>query len=96
MKKHIIAALVLLGGTVPAAAQNLPLVDGKITKVDVSAGKITIDHQKIPNLDMPPMTMVFRASNPDQLKTVKAGDKVKFTADSINGQMTVMKIEKAR
>jgi Cu/Ag efflux protein CusF len=30
------------------------------------------------------------------LKTVKAGDKVKFEADQINGQYTVTRIEKAK
>ena len=30
------------------------------------------------------------------LKAVKAGDRVKFTAERVNGQFTVTKIEKAR
>ena len=42
------------------------------------------------------MTMVFRAADPAMLKTVKAGDKVKFDADKVNGQLTVTKIEKAK
>ena len=42
------------------------------------------------------MTMVFRAQDPAMLKTVKAGDKIKFDADKINGQFTVTKIEKAK
>lgn len=89
-----IAALV---GTIsPAFAQSPPLVTGKITKIDASAGKITIDHQKIPNLDMPAMTMVFKAADPSMLKAVKPGDKVKFTAESVNGQMTVTKVEKSK
>lgn len=86
-------ALTLSAG---ALAQGAPLVSGKVTKVDVSAGKITIDHQKIPNLDMPAMTMVFKAPDPNMVKAVKAGDRVKFTADTVNGQLTVTRIEKAR
>ena len=36
-------ALVLAVGTAPAYAQSAP-VDGQVTKVDPSAGKITIKH----------------------------------------------------
>jgi Cu/Ag efflux protein CusF len=42
---------------------------------------------------MDAMTMVFRASDPAMLKQVKPGDKIKFEADKVNGQFTVMKIE---
>ena len=34
------------------AAQDLPMVSGTVEKVDAAAGKITIDHGPIPNLDM--------------------------------------------
>jgi Cu(I)/Ag(I) efflux system protein CusF len=40
--------------------------------------------------------MVFRVQDAGMLKQVKVGDKVKFDADRINGQITVTKIEKAR
>jgi Cu/Ag efflux protein CusF len=72
-------------------------IDGQVTKVDESAGKLTIKHGPIKKLDMDDgMTMVFRAQDPAMLKTVKAGDKIKFDADKINGQFTVTKIEKAK
>jgi Cu(I)/Ag(I) efflux system periplasmic protein CusF len=73
------------------------LVDGQVTKVDPSAGKITIKHGPLKKFDMDDgMTMVFRAGDPAMLKNVKAGDKVKFVPERINGQFTVTKIEKAR
>ena len=78
------------------AAQNLPMVSGTVEKVDTAAGKITIDHGPIPNLNMDSMTMVFRAQDPAMLKTVKPRDKVRFTADRVNGQITVTKIERTR
>jgi Cu/Ag efflux protein CusF len=34
--------------------------------------------------------------DPVMLKQVRVGDKVKFDADRINGQITVTKIEKAK
>jgi Cu(I)/Ag(I) efflux system protein CusF len=79
---------------VPALAQTPPLVNGTIKKVDTAQGKLTVDHGPIKNLDMDSMTMVFRAGDPDMLKTVKAGDKIKFTAERVNGQLTVTKIQK--
>lgn len=71
-------------------------VDGEVTKVDDAQGKITIKHGPITTLDMPAMTMVFKAGDPAMIKQVKAGDKVKFDVDKVNGQLTVTKIEKAK
>ena len=74
-----------------------PMVNGQVTKIDEAAGKITLKHGPIKKLDMNEgMTMVFRAQEPAMLKQVKVGDKVRFNADRINGQITVTKIEKAK
>lgn len=78
----------------PAAAQDAPLATGTVKKIDAAQGKLTLDHGPIKNLDMDSMTMVFKAGDPAMLKTVKPGDKVKFTADRVNGQLTVTKIQK--
>ncbi|WP_247654458.1 MULTISPECIES: copper-binding protein [Microvirga] len=80
----------------PAAAANLPMVSGTIEKVDTGAGKITIDHGPIPNLNMDAMTMVFRAQDPAVIKGVKAGDRVRFQADRVNGQISVVSIRKGK
>ena len=45
---------------------------------------------------MPPMTMVFQVKDPAMLEKVKAGDKVQFTVDNLNGAMTVLTIELAK
>ena len=82
--------------TPAAPAQPLPLVKGRIDELDVGQGKVTIEHEAIPNLNMDGMTMVFRASDPAMLKGVKKGDRVQFTADRVNGQLTVTKIQKGR
>lgn len=90
----LIAAAVLFLMTGAAQAE---FINGRIVKVDVPAGKITIRHGPIKKFDMDVgMTMVFRAQDTAMLKTVKAGDKVKFEADQINGQYTVTRIEKAK
>jgi Cu/Ag efflux protein CusF len=91
-------AFALIAAAQPAAAQGAPeMTAGEVTKVDQSAQKITIRHGPIKKFDMEDgMTMVFRAKEPDMLKKVKPGDKVKFEADRVNGQFTVMSIEKAK
>jgi Cu/Ag efflux protein CusF len=91
------AALALaLAVALPALAQG-ELVDGQVTRIDASAGKITIRHGPLKKFDMDDgMTMVFRAADPAMLKAVKAGDKVKFVPERINGQFTVTRIEKAK
>ena len=71
-------------------------MSGTVEKVDTTEGKITIDHGPIPNLNMDAMTMVFRAEDPAMLKQVKAGDKVQFTADRVNGQISVTSIKKGQ
>jgi Cu(I)/Ag(I) efflux system periplasmic protein CusF len=79
-----------------AAAQTLPDVAAEVKKVDQSAGEVTLKHDRIPNLDMEAMTMAFKASNPAMLKDLKAGDKVKFQADMVHGDLVVTSIEKAK
>lgn len=77
-------------------AQSTPQVAGVVTKVDASADKITIKHAPIPNLDMGEMTMVFRAGDKAMLGQVKPGDKIVFTAERVNGQITLTTLAKAK
>ncbi len=72
--------------------------DGEVRKIDEPAGKITLKHGPIKALDMTDesMTMVFRVQDSAMLKQVKVGDKVKFDADRVNGQITIIKMQKSR
>ncbi len=76
-----------------ALAQALPVAEGEVRRVDKAGGKIALKHGEIKNLDMPPMSMVFQVKDKALLDTVKAGDKVNFTASQVNGDYTVMSIE---
>ena len=98
MRKSMIMLAALAAVALGATAAVAQMVDGEVTKVDESAGKITIKHGPMPKFDMADggMTMVFRANDPAILKQVKAGDKIKFEADKVNGQFTVMKVEKQK
>ena len=91
-----IFALALSVGSPSAIAQS-DLIDGQVIKVDQSAGKITIKHGPAQRLGMESgMTMVYKAEDPAMLKIVKAGNKIKFDAEQVNGQYTVTRIEMAR
>lgn len=74
----------------PAASA---MSEGEVRKVDKDAGKITLKHGQLKNLQMPAMTMVFRVKDPAMLDQVKVGDQVTFVAEKVGGQFTVARIE---
>jgi Cu/Ag efflux protein CusF len=83
----------------PTAAASAPAdttvwTQGEIRKIDPATGKVTLRHQAIVNLDMPPMTMVFSARPPKLLEGLKVGDAVRFHAENPNGAYLVTHIEK--
>lgn len=78
------------------AAAATTLIDGEIKKIDKEAGKITIRHGEIKNLGMAPMTMVFRVKDAAMLDQFKAGDKVQFGAEKLNGALTVVQLDAAK
>jgi Cu(I)/Ag(I) efflux system periplasmic protein CusF len=91
------AALTLNVVTAGHVWAKAALTDGQVTKVDASAGKITIKHGPMKKFDMEDgMTMVYRVQDPAMLTAVKAGDKVKFEAEHVNGQFIVTTIQKAK
>jgi Cu/Ag efflux protein CusF len=99
MKTNTLAVMAasLLLSTGVAFAQS-PTVNGEVKKIDEAARKITLKHGPIKNLDMEDdsMTMVFQIQDSAMLKSLKVGDKVKFDADRVNGQITVTAIQKSK
>ncbi len=90
-------ALFLAALTCSANAQSDEFANGEVTRIDTAASKITIKHGPLKkfNMDMG-MTMVYRVPDPQMLKDLKPGDKIKFMPDRANGQFTVTKIEKEK
>jgi Cu/Ag efflux protein CusF len=80
--------------TTTPPASTLPWVNAEVRRIDAAAGKISLKHGDIPNLDMPPMTMVFQVRDPASLAGLKVGDPVRFTAEQLQGAYTVLSIEK--
>ena len=92
----LILAVALSLGSQSVIAQS-DLIDGQVVKVDQSAGKITIKHGPAKRLGMESgMTMVYKVRDAAMLTAVKAGNKIKFDAEQVNGQYTVTKIENSK
>ena len=95
LKALLAAAVVAVAPLAHASSHQSATVaftDGEVRKVDKQAGKVTLKHGAIANLDMPPMTMVFRVKDPAMLDTLKAGDKVRFRAQKVQGAYTVTEL----
>ena len=67
--------------------------EGKIVAVVPEAQEIVVDHEEIKGF-MDAMTMGYKVSPNSLLKTVKAGDKVRFTIDT--DKRAITKIEKLK
>ena len=79
-----------------AAAGSSQLAEGEVRKIDKEAGKITLRHGPITNLEMPAMSMVFQVKDPAMLDKVQMGDKVRFSAEKAGATFTVTHIEPAK
>lgn len=98
MKKlMLLTALNLLGlfafaGNPPA---NYPAVNGVVKKIDLPNKQIILKHERIPNLNMPGMTMPFIIEDVAILQGIQVSDKVHFSADqNENGDLVLVWIEK--
>ena len=92
----VVAASLLLSAGMAFAEPST--VNGEVKKIDEAAGKITLKHGPIKNLDMDEdgMTMVFRVKDPGMLKQVKVGDKVRFEAERAAAGITITKMQKGK
>lgn len=81
--------------TATVAASEGEMTDGEVRKIDLEAGKLTLKHAEIKNLDMPPMTMVFAVRDKAMLDKLKPGDKVRFRAVDDGGRLTLSEIRLA-
>ncbi|MEP7283428.1 MAG: copper-binding protein [Rubrivivax sp.] len=89
--RSTVVLLALLATGVGASAQA---TSAEVVKVDAAQGKVTLKHGEIRNLDMPPMTMVFRVQDPKWLDGLAVGDQVRFDAAKVGGQYTVTALRK--
>ena len=96
----LFAASSFAQATAPAAAQAAtPMVnemtEAEVRKVDKDTKKVTLKHGPIKNLDMPSMTMVFQVRDEKLFDKLVSGEKIKFTAEQLQGAFVVTAVEKA-
>ena len=93
LAQTVAAALAVTSFYSVAAIAQEASSSGEVRRVDVAAGKVTIKHGNIPDLDLTAMTLVYRI-DPALLADIKPGDQVKFTARREAGQYIVVTISK--
>jgi Cu(I)/Ag(I) efflux system protein CusF len=67
---------------------------GVVTKVDIEAGWVEIDHEPIEEVMPQKMTMMFNVNDKSILKGINAGDKVDFVLEYKHPKDTVKSIKK--
>ena len=91
------AALMMIAiGISPSFSQESAAVNGEVTKIDEPAGKVTIKHGPIAslNLNEDGKTDDFRPKDGLLFNALKVSDKIRFTAERTNGELTIVKLEK--
>ena len=86
-----VAGLVLTG-TTSMLLDEAVYTKGSVKALDNEAGKVTIIHEELVNLEMPAMTMVFRADEAT-LARMSAGQDIEFVADRVEGKLTVVELK---
>jgi Cu(I)/Ag(I) efflux system periplasmic protein CusF len=92
--KRMVSLIAILAAATTTLAQAAD-ASGQVTKIDKANARVTLKHGEIKSLDMPPMTMVYRVRDPKALDAVAVGDKVRFTAEKIDGSYVVTSISRA-
>jgi len=82
--------------TVYGRSAELDLAEGEVRWVDPGAGKLTVMHVRHKSLGMPPMTMVVRVKDAGRLTQLKAGDRIRFSAERVNGVLTATVVQSAK
>lgn len=98
MRRLLTAAFVFCtaAAAVAQAPPRLGPNEGQVLEVDREAREITIRHGYLPELDMDPMSMVFKVANPALLDGLKKGDRVRFKPGLLEGRFAVMSIERVQ
>jgi Cu/Ag efflux protein CusF len=77
------------------SAQDAPIVNGEVLRVDLHSGMITIKHGPIQNLAMNAAgaTDDFKVAEPIFLNALQPGETIKFTADRVDGQLRITRLQ---
>ena len=76
-----------------ASAPSTAWTDGIVRTVHKKDGQITIAHEPLVNLGMGKMTMTFRLKTPALIEGIKEGSRIRFVAENVNGELTVVALQ---
>jgi len=88
-----VATLALASNPLLSAAEEPVWTKGEITAINVELGKVTVRHEEIKNLDMPPMRMIFGVTDPEIIANLKIGNKKEFYFVDQNGRMMIKQVK---
>lgn len=80
-----------------SAAASTPAAQStaaEVRRIDLAQLKITLRHEEITHLNMPPMSMVFRVGDKAQLQNLKPGDAVRFVAEKKGGEYWASELQR--
>ncbi len=80
-------------GTIDVAA-TADWTKGLIRRLDPANNRLTIQHEEIKSLEMPPMTMVFTVRDARMLDGLNASDRIEFQATAEGNRYVVTAIRK--
>ncbi len=81
-------------GTIQVSAATADWAKGLIRRLDPANNRLTIQHEEIKSLDMPPMTMVFTVRDAKTLEGLSVGDRIEFRAIADGSRYVVSTIRK--
>ena len=76
-----------------AVPSDAPLATGRVVAVDHAAGKVTLSVRPVPQRFPEGGTRIFRVGDPESLKELSPGDKVRFEVERDGRRYTVTRIE---
>jgi Cu(I)/Ag(I) efflux system protein CusF len=76
------------------AAATAVSATGVVVQVKADEGRVKINHDPIPALKWPGMTMFFRVKDQAVLKGIAAGDKVRFELGKDTAGHVIVRMEK--
>ena len=93
LKTQCFAAIFACSMALPLWAQDGPVVQGEVTKVDLTSGTITITHGPIPALGMPSeRTDEFQVRDAIMLNAIRPGERLTFTAGRMGEKLVITAI----
>jgi len=83
------------GALAQAGDATVPLTAAEVRRIDRANARITLRHEEMRHLDMPPMTMVFTVADVGLLEGLSPGMAVRVRVERRDGALVVTRIEPA-